>query len=99
MPDAPEGAHSSQVGTLLGGAVAIADDEPLDPDRPDEGATEVAGSAGTRPRPEPALTETPAAGPVDPAAALDVVVVPGNVTAPGGPVRAVPALPEVCAGT
>ena len=96
-PEAPEGAHSSQSGTLveLGLAAVPTDDDPAEPD---VGAAEVVDRGEMMPAPEPTPRETPAGEVLDPAAAFDGVAVPGNVTAPYGFVRPLPAMLEVWAG-
>jgi hypothetical protein len=97
IPDAPEGGQSSQDGTLLERAAVPGAEEPPDPDCPDDGPAEVVDPAEATPPPEPTPTETPAVELLEPAAPFDGVVVPGNVTAPYGFVRPMPAMPEVWA--
>lgn len=97
IPDAPEGEHSSQFGTLFELAAVPGADEPPHPDCPDDGTAEGVDRAETTPPPEPTPGETPARELLDPAAAFDGVLVPGNVTAPYGFVRPVPAMLEIWA--
>jgi hypothetical protein len=82
-PEAPEGGHNSQAGTLFEPAVAPVAAKPLDPDRPDDDDAGVA--------------EAPAGGLFDPAAPTDGVVIPGKVTAPYGFATPAPTVPEICA--
>jgi hypothetical protein len=96
IPEDPEGKHSTQAGTLLDLAAVPGADEPPDPDCPG-GAAEVVERAEPTPTPELTPAETPAGELFEPAAPFDGVVVPGNVTAPYGFVRPVPAMPEVWA--
>ena len=91
IPEDPEGKHCTQAGTLLDLAAVPGADEPPDPDCPDGGAAEAT------PTPEPTPAETPAGELLDPAAVFDGVAVPGNVTAPYGFVRPLPAILEVWA--
>lgn len=95
-PEAPEGGHNSQAGTLFEPAVAPVADEPFDRDCPGDDDAGVAGGAETAP-PDPPVAEVPAGGTFEPAAAPDGVVIPGNVTAPYGFARLAPAVPEICA--
>ena len=95
-PEAPEGGHISQAGTLFEPAVAPVAAKPLDPDCPGDDDARVAGGAETAP-PDPPVAEVPAGGTFDPAAPPDGAVIPGNVTAPYGFVRLAPAVPEICA--
>jgi hypothetical protein len=97
IPEDPEGEHSSQSGTLFELAGVPGADEPPDPDRPDDGAAEVVEGAETAPMPEPTPAEAPAGELLEPTALFDGVVVPGNVTAPYGFVRPLPAILEVWA--
>jgi len=95
-PEAPEGGHNSQAGTLFEPAVAPVAAKPLDPLCPGDDDAGVAGGAETAP-PDPPVAEVPAGGTFDPPAAPDGVVIPGNVTAPYGFARLAPAVPEICA--
>jgi hypothetical protein len=97
IPEDPEGKHCTQAGTLLDLAAVPGADEPPDPDCPDGGAAEVVDRAEATPTPEPTPAETPASELLEPAAPFDGVVVPGNVTAPYGFVRPLPAIFEVWA--
>jgi hypothetical protein len=97
IPEAPEGGQSSQDGTLPKRAAVPGAEEPPDPDCPDDGPAAVVDGAEATPAPEPTPTETPAGELLEPAAPFDRVVVPGNVTAPYGFVRPMPATPEVWA--
>jgi hypothetical protein len=97
IPEDPEGKHCTQSGTLLDLAAVPGADEPPDPDCPDGGAAEVVDRAEATPAPEPTPAETPAGELLEPAAPLDGVVVPGNVTAPYGFARPLPAILEVWA--
>jgi hypothetical protein len=97
IPEAPDGEHSSQAGALFWLAAVPGADEPPDPDCPGDGAAEEVERAEPTPMPEPAPAEAPAGELFEPAAPFDGVVVPGNVTAPYGFVRPVPAMPEVWA--
>lgn len=97
IPEDPEGKHSTQAGTLLDPAAVPGADEPPDPDCPGDGAAEVVERAEPTPTPELTPAETPTGELFEPAAPFDGVVVPGNVTAPYGFVRPVPAMPEVWA--
>lgn len=97
IPEAPDGEHNSQAGTLFELAAVPGADEPPDPDCPGDGAAEVVERAEPTPTPELTPAETPVGELFEPAAPFDGVVVPGNVTAPYGFVRPVPAMPEVWA--
>jgi hypothetical protein len=90
IPEAPDGGHSSQAGTLFEPAVAPAADEPREPDDagPAVAAVPVAEPAPGAPVPDEVAVVVPGA-----AAVTDLV--PGSVTAPYGLARAVPATPEV----
>lgn len=95
IPDAPEGGHSSQAGTLPD-LPAGADDDPSEPDCPDDDAADVVDRAETAPTPAPGVA--PAVEPTGAAAALEgAAVVAGNLTAPYGVARLLPAMPEVWA--
>jgi hypothetical protein len=95
-PEAPEGAHNSQAGTLFEPAVAPVTAEPFDLDCPGDDDAGVAGGAETAPL-DPPAAEVPAGGTFDPAAAPDGGEIPGNVTAPYGFARPAPPVPEICA--
>ena len=97
IPDASEGGQSSQDGTLLERAAVPDAAVPPDPDCPDDDPAEVVDPVEATPPPEPTPTGTPAGELLEPAAPFDGVVVPGNVTAPYGFVRPMPATPEVWA--
>ena len=97
IPVAPEGGQSSQAGTLFELGAGPAVDDPLAP-----GAADEAVMAVLRPTPdaaeEPLAEEGFATAVLGAAAAVDdVAVVPGNVTAPYGFARVVPAVPLVVA--
>jgi hypothetical protein len=97
IPVAPEGGQSSQAGTLFEFAAVPAVDDP-----PERGVADEAAVAVLGPAPDPAeepLAEEGLATAVPGAAAAvdDVAVVPGNVTAPYGFARVVPAVPLVVA--
>jgi hypothetical protein len=100
IPEAPDGGHSSQVGTLFEPDLAPADDEPPEP--VDAGPT-AADVPVPGPAPEPPAADEVAVVLLAPTVVTDVV--PGSVTAPYGLARAapaspegpVPAMPEVCA--
>jgi hypothetical protein len=98
IPVAPEGGQSSQAGTLFEFAAVPAVDDRLEPGVADEAA--VADVLGPAPDPaeEPVAEEELAAAVLGAAATVDdVAVVPGNVTAPYGFARVVPAVPLVVA--
>jgi hypothetical protein len=97
IPAAPEGGQSTQDGTLLGRAEVLGAEEPLDLDCADDALAAVVDPAEAPPTPEPTPTETAADELLEPAPPFDGVVVPGNVTAPYGFVRPMPAVPEVWA--
>jgi hypothetical protein len=93
IPEAPEGGHSSQAGTLFEPAVAPADDEPREPD---DAGPAVADGPVPGPAPEAPVPDEVAVVLLGPVAVTDgVIVLPGSVTAPYGLVRAIPARPEV----
>jgi len=95
IPVAPEGAHSSQDGTLFEPvAVPVAADPP-DPCRADEPA--VADALDPAPVPEPPAGAGAVVELLCPATAVDSVVARGRVTAPYGLARLVPATPPLVA--
>jgi len=97
IPVAPEGGQSSQAGTLFEFAGGPAVDDPLEPSVADEAALALLGPAPD-PAEEPLAEEGLATAVLGAAAAVDnVALVPGNVTAPYGFARVVPAVPLVVA--
>jgi hypothetical protein len=91
MPEAPEGGHSNQAGTLF--ELAAADDPPELGGADGAAAADVLGAAAA---PGPPEEEGAAAVLLGAAAAVDgATIAPGNVTAPYGFARVVPAIPEV----
>jgi hypothetical protein len=94
IPVAPGGGQSSQAGTLLEtGCAAV---PPAD-DRLETGEAAGADLAGPAPVARPPAEEAFVVELLSPRAAADGVVIPGNVTAPYGLARRVPAMPEVWA--
>ena len=95
VPEAPEGGHKSQAGTLPE-LPAVADDDPPEPDCLDEAlAADEFGPATTV---APPADEGPGAEPTGAAPALEgAAVIAGNLTAPYGVARLLPATPEVWA--
>ena len=94
IPVAPEGGQSSQAGTLFEFAAVPAVDDPREPGVADEAAVEALGPAPD-PAEEPLAEEGLATAVLGAAAA--VADVPGNVIAPYGFARVMPAVPLVVA--
>jgi hypothetical protein len=93
VPEAPEGGHKSQAGALPE-LPAVADDDPPEPDCEALAADEF----GPAPTGAPPAEEGPSAEPTGAAAALEgAAVVAGNLTAPYGVAKLLPAMPEVWA--
>jgi hypothetical protein len=91
IPVAPKGGQSSQAGTLFEFAAGPAVDDPLEPRVADEAAVAVLGPAPD-PAEEPLAEEGLAPVLLDAAAATNGAVIPGNVTAPYGFARVMPAV-------